>query len=74
MHQMTLRRTCGSELFAPPIVIAAAAHADEIERQIGSEVGTLVLEPSARSTARAAAAGAEPASQGSPVRAPRIGR
>jgi mannose-1-phosphate guanylyltransferase/mannose-1-phosphate guanylyltransferase/mannose-6-phosphate isomerase len=55
MLQMTLARTSDQSRFASPIVIAAAAHADEIQRQIGDEIGSLVLEPTARNTAPAIA-------------------
>jgi mannose-1-phosphate guanylyltransferase/mannose-1-phosphate guanylyltransferase/mannose-6-phosphate isomerase len=55
MLQTTLARTADRNRFAPPIVIAALSHADEIKRQIGSEIGSLVLEPTARNTAPAIA-------------------
>jgi len=56
MLQLTARRT--GEGFAPPIVVANAAHAHEIEHQlaeIGVVPGALVLEPAARNTAPAIA-------------------
>jgi mannose-1-phosphate guanylyltransferase/mannose-1-phosphate guanylyltransferase/mannose-6-phosphate isomerase len=55
MLQMTLARTSDPTRFSAPIVIAAALHADEIERQIGAQIGSLVLEPAARNTAPAIA-------------------
>jgi mannose-1-phosphate guanylyltransferase/mannose-1-phosphate guanylyltransferase/mannose-6-phosphate isomerase len=55
MLQMTLGRTSDPSRFAPPVVIAAFAHAEEIQRQIGSGTETLVLEPAARNTAPAIA-------------------
>jgi mannose-1-phosphate guanylyltransferase/mannose-1-phosphate guanylyltransferase/mannose-6-phosphate isomerase len=66
MLQLTARRTAGAERFTSPMVVASAAHADEIASQLG-EAGvsdaTLILEPAARNTAPAialAAAVAEP--------------
>jgi mannose-1-phosphate guanylyltransferase/mannose-1-phosphate guanylyltransferase/mannose-6-phosphate isomerase len=56
MLQLTAERTTGE--FAPPFVIANAAHAHEIERQlaeIGVAPAALVLEPAARNTAPAIA-------------------
>jgi mannose-1-phosphate guanylyltransferase/mannose-1-phosphate guanylyltransferase/mannose-6-phosphate isomerase len=49
MLQMTAERWS-----VPPIVVAGARHADEIERQLG-KVGLLVLEPAPRNTAPAIA-------------------
>ncbi|WP_174274858.1 mannose-1-phosphate guanylyltransferase/mannose-6-phosphate isomerase [Sphingomonas bacterium] len=58
MLQQTVRRTLGSAAFASPIIVANAAHAGEIERQLGA-VGVaeslLILEPAARNTAAAIA-------------------
>lgn len=66
MLQLTVQRAAG-ERFAAPIVVANAAHADEIESQLGA-VGmapaALILEPAGRNTAPAialAALIAEPA-------------
>lgn len=66
MLQQTALRTADAKDFAPPLVVASADHADEIERQLG-EVGTppslLILEPEPRNTAAAialAALGAAP--------------
>lgn len=58
MLQLTARRTCGSQRFAAPIVVANASHADEVEgqlRAIGVDVGALILEPAGRNTAPAIA-------------------
>jgi mannose-1-phosphate guanylyltransferase/mannose-1-phosphate guanylyltransferase/mannose-6-phosphate isomerase len=55
MLQMTLGRVSDPARFAPPVVIAAFAHAEEIQRQIGAGTETLVLEPTARNTAPAIA-------------------
>ncbi|MGI4732338.1 MAG: mannose-1-phosphate guanylyltransferase/mannose-6-phosphate isomerase [Janthinobacterium lividum] len=57
MLQITAQRV-GGEAFAPPIVVANAAHADEVERQLGAVAATarsLILEPVARNTAPAIA-------------------
>jgi mannose-1-phosphate guanylyltransferase len=57
MLQLTAMRTAGTR-FAAPIVVANAAHADEVERQlssVGLGVGALLLEPVARNTAPAIA-------------------
>ncbi|MBV8685436.1 MAG: mannose-1-phosphate guanylyltransferase [Alphaproteobacteria bacterium] len=58
MLQQTAARVADSELFAPPLVVAGEAHADEIEAQLGAiglPPARLILEPAARSTAAAAA-------------------
>jgi mannose-1-phosphate guanylyltransferase/mannose-1-phosphate guanylyltransferase/mannose-6-phosphate isomerase len=58
MLQETASRTCGHEGFAAPIVVANAAHADEIETQlaeIGCPPAALLLEPAGRNTAPAIA-------------------
>ncbi len=58
MLQLTLARTADADLFSPPIIIAAAHHAEEVERQVeaaGVRLGKLVLEPWARNTAPAIA-------------------
>jgi len=57
MLQLTARRT-GGPGFAAPLVVAGAAHADQIEAQLaeaGVAAGLLILEPSARNTAPAIA-------------------
>ncbi len=57
MLQLTARRAAG-EQFAAPIVVANAAHADEIEAQLaaaGAQAATLILEPAGRNTAPAIA-------------------
>jgi mannose-1-phosphate guanylyltransferase/mannose-1-phosphate guanylyltransferase/mannose-6-phosphate isomerase len=66
MLQVTARRAMGEERFAPPMVVANAAHADAVDqqlREVGIEAGALILEPAARNTAPAialAACAAEP--------------
>ena len=57
MLQLTAQRTAG-ESFAAPIVVANAAHADEIEAQldaVGIAASALILEPAGRNTAPAIA-------------------
>lgn len=55
MLQLTVERVTG-ERFAPPIVVANAAHADMIEAQLaGVSMEALVLEPVSRNTAPAIA-------------------
>ena len=62
MLQLTARRTArgsdGGADFAAPVVVANAAHADEIEAQlaaVGHPAGLLILEPAGRNTAPAIA-------------------
>jgi mannose-1-phosphate guanylyltransferase len=57
MFQLTLGRVANSTLFAIPMIIANAAHADLVEGQASGMVDgyRLVLEPSARNTAPAIA-------------------
>ena len=58
MLQQTVRRAASRYGYEPPIIVANAAHADEIESQlagIGIFGGTLILEPAARNTAAAIA-------------------
>ncbi|MDQ2892205.1 MAG: sugar phosphate nucleotidyltransferase [Pseudomonadota bacterium] len=57
MLQLTALRTRGAA-FAAPIIVANAAHADEVERQlgaVGADPQALILEPVARNTAPAIA-------------------
>jgi len=57
MLQLTARRAVG-ERFGAPIVVANAAHADEVEEQLAganAAPGTLILEPAGRNTAPAIA-------------------
>jgi mannose-1-phosphate guanylyltransferase len=69
MLQLTAARTGGGEGFARPIVVANAAHADQVEAQLAAvaqDAQALILEPMGRNTAPAialaalAAGGAEP--------------
>lgn len=58
MLQLTAARTAGSARFAPPIVVANAAHADQIEAQLAEvdvAADPLILEPAGRNTAPAIA-------------------
>ena len=57
MLQLTARRAAGPQ-FAAPVVVANAAHADEIEAQlaaVGADAPALILEPAGRNTAPAIA-------------------
>lgn len=67
MLQLTARRAPGGARFAAPIVVANAAHADEVEAQLAS-VGriaqALILEPMGRNTAPAIALAALAAGAG----------
>jgi mannose-1-phosphate guanylyltransferase/mannose-1-phosphate guanylyltransferase/mannose-6-phosphate isomerase len=65
MLQQTAARTADPALFAPPILVANADHADEVEAQldeIGVRPGRLILEAEGRNTASAAALAALSAS------------
>ena len=69
MLQLTARRAQGAE-FAAPIVVANAAHSDEVERQLAAAGATpqaLILEPMARNTAPAIALAAVAAGGGDAV-------
>jgi mannose-1-phosphate guanylyltransferase/mannose-1-phosphate guanylyltransferase/mannose-6-phosphate isomerase len=58
MLQLTARRTMAQTGFASPIIVANAAHADEIENQlnaVGIDDAVIILEPAARNTAPAIA-------------------
>jgi mannose-1-phosphate guanylyltransferase len=58
MFQMTVRRTMDRSRFAPPIIVANAAHAALVSEQlaaIGVDDAVLLLEPCARNTAPAIA-------------------
>jgi mannose-1-phosphate guanylyltransferase len=63
MLQLTAARVPPGDLFAEPLVVAAAALADSVEGQLASRA-TLILEPSARNTAPAAALAALTAEPG----------
>ncbi len=66
MLQLTVQRAVGAQ-FAAPIVVANAAHADEVETQlaaIGSHPGAIILEPAGRNTAPAIALAALAAGSG----------
>jgi mannose-1-phosphate guanylyltransferase/mannose-1-phosphate guanylyltransferase/mannose-6-phosphate isomerase len=54
MLQRTADRAADSGLFAAPLVVTAAAHADEVAAQLG-EGARLIVEPAGRSTAPAIA-------------------
>jgi mannose-1-phosphate guanylyltransferase/mannose-1-phosphate guanylyltransferase/mannose-6-phosphate isomerase len=56
LFEQAVRRVAGDTRFAPPIVVAGAAHADLIATQMGDAPGArLVIEPAARNTAPAIA-------------------
>ena len=55
MFQLTLDRVRDEALFAPPMIVANARHADLIEGQLEGRAATLMLEPCARNTAPAIA-------------------
>lgn len=56
LFEQALRRVAGDDRFAPPLVVAGAAHADLITSQLGDDPGArLVIEPAARNTAPAIA-------------------
>jgi mannose-1-phosphate guanylyltransferase len=58
MFQMTVRRVLDRTMFAAPIIVAGAAHAEAVEAQlssIGVTDATMLLEPCARNTAPAIA-------------------
>ena len=61
MLQLTAQRAPAADGFAPPIVVANAAHSDMIEAQLGAsgiDNALLILEPAGRNTAPAIAAAA----------------
>lgn len=55
MLRMTAERVADDARFTPLVVVAGAAHADEIASQLGEEIGALILEPKGRNTAAAIA-------------------
>ena len=56
LFEQAVRRVAGDDRFAPPMVVAGAAHADLIMAQLGDTSGArLVIEPLARNTAPAIA-------------------
>lgn len=56
MFEATCARVADASRFAPPLVVANAAHADLIEEQLGdTATASLLLEPMARNTAPAIA-------------------
>lgn len=56
LFEQAVRRVAGDERFAPPMVVAGAAHADIITAQLGDAPGAqLVIEPAAKNTAPAIA-------------------
>jgi mannose-1-phosphate guanylyltransferase/mannose-1-phosphate guanylyltransferase/mannose-6-phosphate isomerase len=56
LFEQALRRVAGDDRFAPPMVVAGAAHADLILDQLGDTPGArLVIEPAAKNTAPAIA-------------------
>jgi mannose-1-phosphate guanylyltransferase/mannose-1-phosphate guanylyltransferase/mannose-6-phosphate isomerase len=67
MFEATVARVADRARFAPPMVIANAAHAALIEAQLGGADALLVLEPVARNTAPAIALAALLADPKSPL-------
>ncbi|MGI8944217.1 MAG: mannose-1-phosphate guanylyltransferase [Qipengyuania sp.] len=56
LFEQTLARTCDAGRFAPPVIVAGAAHTPLIEAQRGlSDGARLIIEPAAKSTAPAIA-------------------
>ncbi len=56
LFEQAVRRVAGDDRFAPPMVVAGAAHADLIMAQLGENPGArLVIEPVAKNTAPAIA-------------------
>ncbi|KPF63562.1 mannose-1-phosphate guanylyltransferase [Porphyrobacter sp. AAP60] len=56
LFEQAVRRVAGDDRFAPPMVVAGAAHADVIMAQMGDTPGArLVIEPAAKNTAPAIA-------------------
>ncbi len=56
LFEQALARVAGDARFAPPIVVAGAAHADLVTAQLGNAPGArLVIEPAAKNTAPAIA-------------------
>lgn len=56
LFEQAVRRVAGDDRFAPPMVVAGAAHADIITQQLAQAPGArLVIEPAARNTAPAIA-------------------
>jgi mannose-1-phosphate guanylyltransferase/mannose-1-phosphate guanylyltransferase/mannose-6-phosphate isomerase len=56
LFEQAVRRVAGDDRFAPPMVVAGAAHADIVMQQLGDTLGArLVIEPAAKNTAPAIA-------------------
>lgn len=56
LFEQAMARVAGDERFAPPMVVAGAAHADLVTVQLGDNPGArLVIEPAAKNTAPAIA-------------------
>ncbi|WP_086619128.1 mannose-1-phosphate guanylyltransferase [Erythrobacter tepidarius] len=56
LFEQAVRRVAGDDRFAPPLVVAGAAHAELIALQLGDRPGArLVVEPAAKNTAPAVA-------------------
>ncbi len=55
MFQLTMDRIAERTMFAPPIIVANAAHADLVSQQLDVNDASLLLEPCARNTAPAIA-------------------
>lgn len=56
LFEQALARVAGDARFAPPMIVAGAAHADLVTAQLGGALGArLVIEPAAKNTAPAIA-------------------
>lgn len=53
LFEQTLRRCSDKTVFAPPIVVAGAAHLEHIEAQMADADGRVIVEPAAKNTAAA---------------------
>jgi mannose-1-phosphate guanylyltransferase len=62
MFQLTIDRVQDRDAFAPPIIVANAAHADTVDAQLAGGAAAIILEPCARNTAPAIALAALAAS------------
>ena len=59
LFEETLARLSAPDLFAPPVIVAGAAHVDLIEEQLAGRPAHIIVEPVARNTAPAIALAAQ---------------
>jgi mannose-1-phosphate guanylyltransferase len=64
LFEETLARLSSPDLFAPPIIVAGAAHVALIEAQLAGRPAHIIVEPAARNTAPAIALAAQWVKQG----------